>query len=75
MNISVQRVRVGVNMGDHAQDILTDHEVADGETVEALVERLLYDDSWSYDIPAKIAATRKPKHEWYLTVRVSEPAP
>jgi hypothetical protein len=75
MRIGVSLTRVGVNMGDHAQDIITDHEVGEGETVESLVERLLYDDSWTYDTPAKIAATRKPKHEWYLTVRVTEPAP
>lgn len=75
MKIAVQRVRTGVNMGDHAQDIITEHEVGDGETVEALVERLLYDESWSYDIPSKIASSRQPKHEWFLTVRVMEPAP
>lgn len=75
MRIGVSLTRVGVNMGDHAQDIITDHEVAEGETVESLVERLLYDDSWTYDTPGKIAAQRNPKHEWYLTVRVMEPAP
>ena len=75
MRIAVQLVRTGVNMGDHAQDIITEHEVGEGETVEALVERLLYDESWSYDIPNKIASQRKPKHEWFLTVRVMEPAP
>jgi hypothetical protein len=75
VKIGVSLTRVGVNMGDHAQDIITHHEVGDGETVESVVERLLYDDSWTYDTPGKIAATRQPKHEWYLTVRVMEPAP
>jgi hypothetical protein len=74
--IGVSLTRVGVNMGDHAQDIITNHEVAEGETVESLVERLLYDDSWTYDRDnLGIASTRKPQHEWFLTVRVMEPAP
>lgn len=76
MRIAVQLTRTGVNMGDHAQDIITEHEVGEGETVEALVERLLYDDSWSYDRDnLGIASQRKPKHDWFLTVRVMEPAP
>lgn len=44
MTYVVIRTRVAVNCGDHAQDVTSVHEVPPGETVDALVERLLKGD-------------------------------
>lgn len=40
-NISAHLIEVGVNMGDHGQDVTRAVEVLPEETVEHMVERLL----------------------------------
>lgn len=69
--IVVQKTRVGVNMGDHAQDITEAHEVAPGETVEHLVERLLSRDVWK---SLDLRTVHEPDHESYLVIRIAVPA-
>jgi hypothetical protein len=73
MNISVQRVKVGIHMGDHAQDVVTMHEVGDGETVEALASRLLTRERWVSK--ASGLDPEEPMHEWHIIIRLTEPAP
>lgn len=41
MNVSAILVEVGVNMGDHGQDVYSAQEILPGETVEAFANRLL----------------------------------
>lgn len=57
--------RVGVNFGDHGETIVTQHEVAHGETVRNLLERL---------IPAG-KPYRPRDYDHYVTLRFVEPAP
>ena len=63
--ISVLLTHVGVNMGDHAQDITKAVEIRDDEKFGDAIRRLLQSDS---------IYLRRPQYEQYLTIRLVEPA-
>lgn len=56
-----------VHMGDHAQDVHQAIQCAPGETVEDLARRALTRPDWRGE--------RHVEPEWYLTIRLPEPAP
>lgn len=64
--LAVTVTRTGVNMGDHAQDVTTAHEVDPDETIEDLARRLLKpDERWGSPEQNFIVvrlAQRSPKH-------------
>lgn len=51
MKLQITRVQVGVNMGDHAQDVTTAFESIEGETVEQMCERILVRPSYGFPDP------------------------
>lgn len=57
-NVNVILTEVGVNMGDHAQDVHTALEVSPGTTIQDLVETVLTSDH-DYDN--------------YVTIRLARP--
>lgn len=58
-------VKVGVYMGDHAQDVVTAVEVLPGETLHDAARRLLSNgDHWT-----------GPDFSWRIEVQLVEPAP
>ena len=69
--INVILTRQAVNQGDHGQDITSAHEVRPDETVGELVDRLLTSQMYRYPP----TTDRQAEVEWYLTVRLAEPAP
>jgi hypothetical protein len=62
--ISALSVEVGVNMGDHGQDVVKAIEVRDGETVRDLMDRAIPRSKWT-----------QRKYEHHLVLRFVEPAP
>ena len=62
--VSVRLVKVGVHMGDHAQDVVTTVEVRREETVVDAALRLMGGNRWA-----------SPNYEWRLEVQLVEPAP
>ena len=57
-----------VNCGDHGQDISTAVAITPGETVVDFARRVLTRADW----PMK---DRRAEPEWYVTLRLAEPAP
>lgn len=68
--VNVTLTRVGLNMGDHAQDVTEAVDVDPGMTVAELVALELM----SHDLWAKGSDTRKAEPDWYLTIRAARPA-
>jgi hypothetical protein len=69
--VSVLLTRVGVNMGDHAEAVVTAVDVENEETIGQVVARLLTDPSYDY---AEKKSVTKPNPENYLTIRVVQEA-
>lgn len=69
MRYQITRVNVGVNMGDHAQDVTTAFEAVEGETVEQMCDRILSDPGhWGMEHPERdshliIRPVVEPGHE------------
>jgi hypothetical protein len=63
--------KVGVNMGDHAQDVVRAVEVSPDETVQEMANRVLSVDKWVPQGPVGFDY----QYDWYLIVRLVEPAP
>lgn len=63
MSISVSYTKVGVNLGDHAQDVINMIEVGPDETVESLVRRT---------IESRATWSESPYAD-YLTIRIVKP--
>lgn len=62
--VSVRLIKVGVNMGDHGQDVAHTVEVLPEETLHDAARRLLNTgDRWTSD------------YSWRLEVQLVEPAP
>ena len=59
--VSALHTRTAVNHGDHAQDVVTVVEVGSGETVQGLMNRLVFDPKGDSS------------YEDYITLRVVRP--
>lgn len=70
MDVSVMLVKVGVDMGDHAETVTKAVEVDIWETVGSMVDRLLSEPAYEPGNPGKRALNPK----WRLEVRAVEPA-
>lgn len=68
MKISVTRHRVGLNMGDHGETVITAHEVAPDEDVAELAVRLLIEDFHK-------GRPNQQSFDNFLTIRLVEEAP
>lgn len=68
--VSVTLTKVGVNFGDHGQDVITSVALLPGETVEEAATRLLHN-----EVRSSLKGKYAPDYTWYLTIRLIEPAP
>ena len=59
----VTLTRVGVNMGDHGQDVTTAHAIRQGESVAEMVDRLL----------VKQSPYSRIDYDHFLTIRLVKP--
>lgn len=69
--INVTLTKQAVHQGDHGQDITSAHDVHPDETIREITDRLLTSQMYRYP-PTD---DRQAEVEWYLTVRLAEPAP
>ncbi|ERG63499.1 hypothetical protein L332_03390 [Agrococcus pavilionensis RW1] len=72
VQVSALVVEVGVNMGDHAQDVTRAVEVRRDETVGEVVDRLLTSSQW---VSLQMGHQQMPQTSWRLELRAVEPAP
>lgn len=69
IQVSALVVEVGVNMGDHAQDVVRAVEVSRDETVGEVVDRLLTSDAW---VGLTLGHQPVAKPTWRLELRAVE---
>lgn len=61
--LSVLLTKVGVNMGDHAQDVITAIDATPDQTIEELAAATLRDKDWRGNVAIH--------EDWFLTIRIA----